>query len=472
MQNRLKLCSFLLEAVLLGIVGCGGSTNTTTPPPEVHNEWTWIDGANGANNAPATYGPQGMAGFSYTPGARDYPVSWTDASGNFWLFGGYGYTSTSIKQGDLNDLWEFNSKTGWKWVSGSNQMEQPGTCGTKGVPSPTNIPGARYQAVSWIDPSGALWLFGGLGLDCSGTRGDLNDLWKYSNGEWTWMAGSSTVAPSSERASVYGTKGVPAPDNTPGSRVDASSWIDKSGNFWLFGGAGADSTGTLGPLNDLWEYSSGEWTWMGGSTLEGQIGIYGTEGAASADNMPGGRTNAITWTDASGNLWLFGGDGNGIQCEETGPPCELNDLWKYSNGEWTWESGSNIVNQSGAYGTPGMASAANAPGGRDTSVGWIDSSGNLWLFGGNGIDSARVLGPLNDLWKYSNGEWTWVSGSDHAAQAGTYGAQGVAAAGNVPGTREAGVAWTDKFGNLWLFGGDNFGSGPPGKFNDLWEYQP
>src|SRR6185437_777028 len=117
MQNRLKLCSFLLEAVLLGTVGCGGSTNTTTPPPEVHNEWTWIDGANGANNAPATYGPQGTAGFSYTPGARDYPVSWTDASGNFWLFGGYGYTSTSIKQGDLNDLWEFNSKTGWKWVS-------------------------------------------------------------------------------------------------------------------------------------------------------------------------------------------------------------------------------------------------------------------------------------------------------------------------------------------------------------------
>jgi hypothetical protein len=30
--------------------------------------------------------------------------------------------------------------------------------------------------------------------------------------------------------------------------------MDASGNFWLFGGLGMDSTGTLGYLNDLWKF--------------------------------------------------------------------------------------------------------------------------------------------------------------------------------------------------------------------------
>jgi len=33
-------------------------------------------------------------------------------------------------------------------------------------------------------------------------------------------------------------------------------------------------------------------------------------------------------------------------------------------------------------------------------VNWTDASGNFWLFGGNGFDSAGTQGYLNDLWKY------------------------------------------------------------------------
>jgi len=37
--------------------------------------------------------------------------------------------------------------------------------------------------------------------------------------------------------------------------------------------------------------------------------------------------------------------------------------------------------------------------------------GNLWLFGGSGyISSGPSGGLLNDLWEYSNGQWTWMSG--------------------------------------------------------------
>jgi hypothetical protein len=46
--------------------------------------------------------------------------------------------------------------------------------------------------------------------------------------------------------------------NRPGlyvRRVDAFSWIDSSGNLWLFGGDGLDSIGKVGLLNDLWRYT-------------------------------------------------------------------------------------------------------------------------------------------------------------------------------------------------------------------------
>ena len=61
----------------------------------------------------------------------------------------------------------------------------------------------------------------------------------------------------------------------------------------------------------------------------------------------------------------------------------MNDLWKYSNGEWTWVSGSNTVGTTGVYGTKGISSPSNYPGARFAAVGGIDSNGSFWLFGGS-----------------------------------------------------------------------------------------
>src|SRR5205823_8268010 len=96
-------------------------------------------------------------------------------------------------------------------------------------------------------------------------------------------------------------------------------------------------------------------------------------------------------TDVSGNLWLFGGGGS----------YDIwNTLWKYefSSGNWTWMKGSNLP-QLGTYGTQGVAAPSNTPGSRNGSVSWIDSSGNLWLFGGSGYGATSEC-LLNDLWKY------------------------------------------------------------------------
>lgn len=56
--------------------------------------------------------------------------------------------------------------------------------------------------------------------------------------------------------------------------------------------------------------------------------------------------------------------------------------------------------QPGVYGLLGIPSAGQIPGSRDSAVTWSDSNGNLWLFGGQGYDSADTLGFLNDLWVF------------------------------------------------------------------------
>src|ERR1039457_6352048 len=70
---------------------------------------------------------------------------------------------------------------------------------------------------------------------------------------------------------------------------------------------------------------------------------WGTQGTPAPDNVPAPRVGAVTWTDSTGNFWLFGGSGN----DSAGAGGWLNELWKYSGGEWTWMSGSNLVYQAG-----------------------------------------------------------------------------------------------------------------------------
>jgi N-acetylneuraminic acid mutarotase len=281
---------------------------------------------------------------------------------------------------------------------------------------------------------------------------------------------------------IYGTKGTPDPANVPGGRVTSVSWIDASGNLWLFGGAGFDSNGQDSVLNDLWEVnpSTSQWTWISGSdTIDGKA-VYGTLGVAAAGNVPGARERAVSWTDNNGNLWLFGGDG--FDPSGSGSIGSLNDLWEFSSSskQWTWVSGGSALDVKGVYGTMGVPSAGNVPGARVNAVSWADRSGNLWLFGGLGRDSAGMEYDLNDLWDFnpSTRQWTWESGNStvnvpggNLCAGGVYGTEGTAAASNVPGGRNAAASWIDSKGNLWLFGGLGCDvSGTAGALNDLWEF--
>jgi N-acetylneuraminic acid mutarotase len=444
------------------------SASATITILEAVHGWTWASGSNIVDQK-GLYGKKAVADSSNVPGARIAAVSWIDSSGRRWLFGGMGYDAVG-NDSSLNDLWRYDPTTlEWTWVSGSVTVNQAGIYGTQGIADPSNVPGARDFAVSWIDSSSKLWLFGGFGYDSVGNYSHLNDLWKYDMLEWTWVSGSNAVG----QAGIYGTKGTADPSNVPGARGGAASWLDSQGKLWLFGGKGHDSAGYTGELNDLWMYdpTTFEWTWVSGSSSVDQTGIYGTQGTADPSNVPGGTYAAVSWLDSQGKLWLFGGYGY----DSAGNYGILNNLWKYDPTilEWTWVSGSSSADQPGIYGTKGTADPSSVPGARYRAISWLDSQGKLWLFGGTGYDSAGNGGYLNDLWEYDPAtlEWTWVSGSDTLGQAGTYGTKGTADPLNVPGAREMSVSWIDSGGKLWLFGGNGFDlAGNFGCLNDLWQY--
>jgi N-acetylneuraminic acid mutarotase len=431
-------------------------------------EWTWVGGPN-TDGVQGWYGIEGTPSTLNVPGARYEAATFTDTAGRFWLFGGYGLDSAA-SPGDLNDLWSYDAGSGaWTWIGGSDLNSQQGAYTS---PGPL-VPGARAQASTWS--AGDFWLFGGFGYDSAGTRGPLNDLWKFDPGSgiWTWVSGADTV----QAYGSYGVQGAPGAGNTPGARTGAVSWIDSGGNLWLFGGQG-NGAASSGYLNDLWEFSpsAGTWTWVSGSSARNQQGSYGAQGTPASGNTPGGRTGANTWVDSLGNLWLFGGFGY----DAAGSFGYLNDLWEFNPtaGTWTWISGSSTSNGNSNYGTAGIPSATNMPGGRDVATSWVDPSGNFWLFGGYGLDSTNVFanaGDLGDLWEFSpaTGLWTWIDGPATAGYAGDYGVKGTAAFSNAPGGRQAAAPWVDAAGDLWLLGGLGVDSnGNPGYFNDLWKYTP
>ena len=279
-----------------------------------HNDWAWLSwylsSTTTANNYATVTTPLQPPDEPFppnvsTPGGRDFAATWTDQRGRKWLYGGWGfpYPSPLGKQNAyfLSDLWVFDYSAGG-WVPANlpvftNSQSAPAVFQVRvdpleaeGIPTTVTAPGARWGSSSWTDKAtGDLYLFGGQGVDSDLSDDLLNDLWKCTPGNtvdangagtsscpWTFVGGSTV----GNTAGTYGTQGVAG--GTPGGRWAAATTTDAAGHVWLFGGQGLDSAGTIGLLNDLWEFTGGQWTWIGPapSNIANQNGNYGTLGTA------------------------------------------------------------------------------------------------------------------------------------------------------------------------------------------------
>ncbi len=288
--------------------------------------WTWMKGSD-VSNMIGVYGTMGVAAAANTPGARYGGAAWKDNGGNLWLFSGEGFATNTNGAAILNDLWKYDLATNnWTWMKGSNTLDQTGNYGMIGVATTSNMPGGRTLPASWTDNSGNFWLFGGDGMSAANGRGYLNDLWKYNvaTGNWTWMKGSDV----GYQNGTYGIIGTAATPNNPGGRFGSVSFKDSYGNLWMLGGYGMDAAGNLDNMNDLWRFdmSTGYWAWVKGSDIAAQPGAYGSQGIAATNNTPGARYFDVSWTDNSGNFWLWGGYGS----DAANNGGMLNDLWKFS----------------------------------------------------------------------------------------------------------------------------------------------
>jgi Bacterial Ig domain/Concanavalin A-like lectin/glucanases superfamily/PKD domain/Putative Ig domain/Galactose oxidase, central domain/Calx-beta domain len=355
----------------------------------------------------------------------------------------------------------------WVWTQGPNVANVPGIYGTLDTAAFTNTIGARGDAVSWADPNGTLWVFGGQGLAEGKVIGVLGDLWKRDpiTLEWTWVSGSKAL---NSRAN-YGAQGEGAPTNQPGARSGAVSWRGQDGLLWMFGGNGFDAASAkIGALNDLWSYDTvqKEWTWWKGASVVNANGTYGVKGAPASTNTPGSRQGATAWVDGENTLWMFGGLGlPGIGAA----PGPLNDLWKYipDDNTWTWVSGDSGISTVGVYGELNGISSVAVPGARSYATGWTDENGLLYLFGGNGLGAApRTIGFLSDVWVYypESNRWSWVKGSPALGSTTVSALLGVSNVLNNPSGRAGATAWSTGSQEAWVFGGQ----ARSGQTNDLW----
>lgn len=222
-----------------------------------NNNWTLIKGTELTGQAPV-YGSQLVPAQANLPGSRHRAAGWSDASGAFWVFGGYGRGGSNNPFGYLSDLWRYRPQDNtWTWMGG------PASTDTfEFVPQGASVPtwpGGRMSPATAAGPDGRLWMYGGWGLAAArvgpGSLGNSNELWVLDTSTITMsrVAGSSTL----NESGVFGVQGTPSPFAKPSGRWGAVMRFDAQlGYLWLFGGNDDPAGGIVNTYyrNDLWRF--------------------------------------------------------------------------------------------------------------------------------------------------------------------------------------------------------------------------
>lgn len=312
----------------------------------------------------------------------------------------------------------------------------------------------------------------------------------------TWVGGNLQGSANP----VYGTKGVPAPDNQPGSRANHVSVNAKVGpelsgtrlgaGFYLYGGIGFNTAFRGVTMGDLWyyEFDSEQWVWIAGPNTGNNPAVLGDKGVEAETNFPGSIHSHLMWVDKDDYLWLFGGTLHRNQ--------RSNRLWRFNplTLNWTWMKGDEDLDSGGEYGTKGTDNIDNNPASREGAMGWYDATGhNLWVFGGRVLvrsGTFSAIGLTNDVWRYNiaDNTWTWIAGlgpfrnaTDFSRHTNKQGYFTSVTTGPLPdetpypGTRLRGSIVVDNDGKVILFGGEGYLSQRATirntwNLNDVWQW--
>eukprot|EP01119_Soliformovum_irregulare_P004948 TRINITY_DN1616_c0_g1_i2.p1 TRINITY_DN1616_c0_g1~~TRINITY_DN1616_c0_g1_i2.p1 ORF type:complete len:1428 (+),score=259.45 TRINITY_DN1616_c0_g1_i2:446-4729(+) len=406
--------------------------------------WTRLGGG---STTPGSYGNFKVEAASNLPPRRDGSSTWTTPDA-LYLFGGVNGTV------NWDDLWKFSlSSQRWTWIGGANP------------PIAQISPSPRLLGLTWT-VKGQLYLLGGSSPMIN------NEFWRYdlNASQWTLLSNASLLG-------QYGIQGVPDAKNSPPARLNAVTWTTPTA-LYLFSGSN-----NMGSFNDLWKYhiASGWWTWIGGSNMTNQAGVYGAKGIAASSNIPGGRYGAMA-TQTSNAMYLFGGSAY---------PTLFNDLWKlemWNDGQtcsandecFSGHCVSGICCNSAcdaycATCATGICQSAEGltcdngkmktwkqrvllgPMPRVTDFCHHQMGDAMYLFGG--ISGVSPFPTTNALWRWDPIHfWTLVSNNTVNS--------------TVPGARWGCTMWSyDSLGLIYVYGGNvSPGSSATNTVNDLWTF--
>lgn len=387
----------------------------------------WLGGSKTAN----------VSSTNIWPGSRiDSSIWHSKEDRKAYLFGGLSFNEDKKDYELLNDLWELDIATR-KWKSVQSV--------SKSIPPP------RHSASACGASGGMMIVFGGVGL--AGNK--LDDLWIFSLVDYSWKQLDKSENISS---------------SFPLARSDQTTWCFKT-EMIIFGGRNVENE----TIHEMWSFSLIHLKWK---EMESSKKYPKNNYGQYAVTYPKPRSGATPFVKGN-HLYIFGGNIAGKDSGETHVNGKyVTDLWSYDVEADTWQSlgGNSDVCQPGIFSPQHAENKNNWPGCRIKGTGWSDSSGNLWMFGGEGADitknSVTVFKPallLNDLWQYDfvYNMWIWQGGNQYGNTGGKYGDSGSELA---PGGRTGFVSFNELGNFHYIFGGMGHDTnGKDGSLSDLWE---
>lgn len=265
-----------------------------------------------------------------------------------------------------------------------------------------------------------------------------NDTWIFNVSENDWLSRDLPIRPP--------------------NRSEAITWCTYD-KMYIYGGNNKKKQ----VLDDFWMLSLSNLIWK----------------KIDSKHIPGKRHGSASWIGKDDCLYMFSGNSlDNIDSNNNLGIGLTNEMWKYCESEGKWTNISNAEGHTGRsyVGEFGKESKLNLPGARKLAATWTDLNGNLWMFGGEGLDNQKINilfhrdKLLSDIWKFNvkTNSWAFEGGFKEGERHALYGPRGKSSIEYLPGPRYAPTFWTYN-NKLYLYGGRGHNANnQTALLSDLW----